>query len=96
MTIQDLQENIHTILENKSNFSETEKQLFSLYIENQSEHFKALVLKLNEFHNHDITHAMDAKQKQIWNICLGYIVGVVIEELESICNIKAEGNTVCD
>jgi hypothetical protein len=85
-----LQEDIHTLLQNK-NDARLEKEIFLRCIKEQCENFKTLVLKINELHTHDVTQLMDEDQKQLWNICLGCVVGCVMEDLETIRQTKIGG-----
>ena len=93
--MQSLQEDIHTLLQNKK-AEGLEKEILLRCIAEECNNFKALVLKINELHTHDVTQLMDVDQKQLWNICLGYVVGCVMEDLETIRGTKINGDTVCN
>lgn len=93
----DIQEILHNnIKDKKTNVTKVSDEIFACAVSQECEDLKALVLKLNEFHTHQITRSMEPEQKQIWDICLGYVTGAVMEELESIKNTKVDGGAVCD
>jgi hypothetical protein len=93
--MQSLQEDIHVLLQNKRD-ARLEKEIICRCIEEQCESFKALVLKINELHTHDVTQLMDDDQKQLWSMCLGYVNGAVMEDLETIRRTKVNRETICN
>ena len=93
----DIQEILQgSIKDKKTDVANISDEIFARVMAHDCESFKALVLKLNDFHLHEITKSMEPEQRKIWKICLGYVTGAVMEELESIKNIKVQGATVCD
>jgi hypothetical protein len=61
-------------------------------LQEKQETLQTAINNINALRNHTVTQDFDAQQKQVWDICLGYAVGAVTEELE---DLKKPGDVIC-